>query len=381
MKRIKVLHVASLDKPNYYLANLAEYSDPAQVEHSFVTLADPGNEFTPDMRERGLASWDVGETTRRSFPRAFRALGKVIDTASPDIVHTHLFDPSLLGLTAAWFKRRPTVLTRHHSDALHLLEPLPKRKFYLALESYISRMSDHIIAPSRMVRDILVDREGVPGEKVSVIPYGQTSERYDAVTPEDASRVRTELGIGHRTVLVCTSRLFHRKGHMYLFKAFADMKKNGFEADLLLVGSGDYQSALEAECARLNISDDVHFLGWRDDALAVIAAADIVVHPSLEDALSSAVIEAVMLERPIVATDISGVRDSLDDGRYGEIVRPADADSMREGIERVHVNMEAARERAAAGRRYLLEYMDAARVAAEYTKLYSRLVGIAPQEG
>src|SRR6185503_4418920 len=111
-------------------------------------------------------------------------------------------------------------------------------------------------------------------------------------------------------------------------------------------------------------------LGWRDDALAIMAAADIIVHPSREDALSSAVIESLMLARPIVATDISGVRDILDDGKYGVIVPPADSEAFRSALQQVIDNLDGARERARLGRRYILEYMDSGRVARAYTECY-----------
>jgi glycosyltransferase involved in cell wall biosynthesis len=125
----------------------------------------------------------------------------------------------------------------------------------------------------------------------------------------------------------------------------------------------------------LGIETKVKFLGWRDNALVIMAAADVVVHPSLEDALSSAVIEALMLGKPIVATDISGVRDSLNDGKYGAIVPPADPAALERSIRAVLDDRERAETRANAGRDYLLEYMDARRVSDEYTRVYQRVLG------
>ncbi|MCE7963651.1 MAG: glycosyltransferase, partial [Acidobacteria bacterium ACB1] len=193
-------------------------------------------------------------------------------------------------------------------------------------------------------------------------------------TPEKVSAIRDELGMGSQLSMVCVSRLFHRKGHKYLFEAFAKLKGDELKARLYLVGDGNYRAELEALAASLGILDDIAFLGWRDDALAIVAASDLVVHPSLEDALSSAVIEALMLERPIVATDISGVRDSLADGKFGKIVAPADADAFRKGIDEVLADIESARKAASSGRKYLLEYMDAGRVARCYADVYRSLL-------
>jgi hypothetical protein len=101
----------------------------------------------------------------------------------------------LIGLTVAKRQGRKTVLTRHHSDAIHKISSPAKRSFYLALENYISRKSDHIIAPIAYVRDFLVEKEGVPDSKVTIIPYGQSNERFDAVTRENVEAVRNEFGM------------------------------------------------------------------------------------------------------------------------------------------------------------------------------------------
>ena len=99
----------------------------------------------------------------------------------------------------------------------------------------------------------------------------------------------------------------------------------------------------------LQIENRVKFLGWRSDALAIIGAADIIVHPSLEDALSSAVIESLMMRKPIIATDISGVCDSLNNGKYGKIVPPADSQSLRAAIKELIENLEMWRDKAREG--------------------------------
>ncbi len=373
MKPIKVLHITNVDKENYYLNNLCDYSDSSHVEYSFVTLA-PYCEFAEALEKRGKRVYCLDALKRKSYPSAMIEIGKILKKEDPQIVHTHLFDPSLLALTVAKWQKRRTVYTRHHSDALHELRPPLKRRFYLALENYTSKKADHIIAPSQMVRDYLVEREEVPDKKVSIIPYGQTTERFDAITPTQIAAIRSELNMDGRLALVNVSRLFHRKGHTYLFEAFAKLLKDGIEADLYLVGDGDYRAELEKMCAKLSISEHTKFLGWRADALAIVAASDVVVHPSLEDALSSAVIEAVMLEKPIIATDISGVRDSLDNGKYGKIVPPADPESLLKATKDTLEDLGTARDKAKNGRLYLLGYMGAKRVSDAYSDVYKNLV-------
>jgi len=327
------------------------------------------------MLERGLSVSNLGPLNKMRFPLAFFHLWRTLRNEDPDVVHTHLFDPTYLGLLAAKMQGRKTVVTRHHSDAVHVLEPRLKRSFYLGLERQNNRRADHIIALSGMVREYVVDREGTPAEKVSLIPNPQTVERYDKITDDVISHKRLELGMDQQLSMVCVSRLYPRKGHEYLFEALVPLRRAGINLKLFLVGSGDYRGHLEKRVNELGIEKNIEFLGYRDDALEIMAAADLIVHPSLEDALSQALIESLMLSKPIIATDISGASDILDAGKYGTLVAPADAADLQTAISDTIQNLDIARERAKDGRKYLLEYMDAQRVADEYCAIYRRVLG------
>lgn len=372
---LRVLHVINVEASNYFLNNLLDDTAKEDVQFYFVTIGQ-GGKFVAELRRRGATAYALNAVSRSSYVRALRELSQIIREHKIDIVHTHLFEPTLLGLLAAKSRGLKVIVTRHHSDAVYQLKSKIKQKFYLALERYINKHAHHIIAPSRMVRDILVEKEGVLPAKISLIPYGQTPERFDSTTPEAVARVQAELGMSASLALVFTSRLYERKGHVYLFEALAPLVREGLKTTLYLIGTGDYRAHLEQLIHRLGIQNHVRFLGWRDDALAIMAAADIIVHPSLEDALSSAVIESLMLARPIIATDISGVRDSLDDGKYGVIVPPANSDAFRSALQEVIANLDEARERAGRGRRHILEYMDSGRVARAYTECYKTVAAI-----
>lgn len=375
MKSIKVLHVLEVEKEAFYFNNLADFTKPEEAEFAYVTFAPEGG-FTESMRRRGFNVYSLTATNKKRLPQAARELWRILKKENPDIVHTHVFNPTVIGLMLAKWQKRKTVLTRHHSDALHLLPSKLKRSFYLKLENLNNRNADHIIAPSKMVRECIVDWEKVPPEKVSLIPYGQTRERFDAITPEVIENKRAELGMNEQLSLVCVSRLFNRKGHIYLFEAIAPLIKEGLAVKLYLVGTGDYKENLEKFAKDLGIFDNIEFLGWRDDGLAIIGAADIIVHPSLEDALSQSLIESLMLQRPIVATDISGANDTLNGGKYGKLVPPEDSEKFRVALEEIIENLDAARENAKQGRKYLLEYMNAQRVADEYVKIYRKVLGL-----
>lgn len=373
MGPLKVLHILDVEKEAFYFNNLCDFTPRSDVEFSFITLA-PAGEFTQSIEKRGLRVYTLNARSKKQFFSTTARILQILKKEKPDIVHSHLFYPSVLGLALARSLKIRTVLTRHHSDALHALPNRFKRMFYLTIEKFNNRNADHIVAPSRMVKKCLVEWERVPDDKVSLIPYGQTSGRFETVTDDVIKNTRIELGMTGHMSLVCVSRLFDRKGHKYLFEAVAPLVKNGLDARVYLVGEGDYRKTLEQIAADLGILQNIEFLGWREDVLAIIGAADIVVHPSLEDALSQSLIESLMLQRPIIATDISGAADTLGGDKYGRLVPPADSASFRTALEEVIANLDDAREKAKLGREYLLEYMDAKRVAVEYLNVYKKVL-------
>ncbi len=373
MNPIKVLHFLEVEKEAFFFNNLVDFSDSEKVDYSFVTMAAEGG-FTESMKKRNRKVISLDSMRKSQFPAVAKKMSRILKEEDPDIVHTHLFNPTYIGLTLAKRQKRKTVVTRHHSDALHLLPSKLKRSLYLKLENQNNRRADHIIAPSRMVRECIVDWEKTPSEKVSIIPYGQTHERFDEVTPEMARCKRAETGMDKQLSLLCISRLFHRKGHKYLFEAIAPLIKDGLELKLFLAGVGEYEDTLRNMTEKLEIQKNVEFLGFRQDILELMAASDIIVHPSLEDALSQSLIESLMMQRPIVATDISGAADTLDGGNYGKLVKPADVESLREGIKNTIDNLELAKENAKKGKAFLLEYMSASRVAEEHLNVYEKVL-------
>jgi len=368
---IRVLHLTSIEKTNYFLNNLVDYCNRRAVEFTVVTLTGEG-EFAVELRKRGISVYCLDCSQRRRAARACRRLVRIIRRHRIDIVHTHLFEPTLIGVSAAKLLGRGAIMTRHHSDALYRIENPFKRWVYLRLEHYSSAMADRIIAPSTEVQRILLQREKVHASKVSLIPYGQDFRRFQSVTEGDIATVKLELHMGQTRNLVCVSRLHPEKGHIYLFEALAALRSESLNCSCYLVGEGPERKLLEESAQKLGIGQSIRFLGWRDDALAILAAADVVVLPSLHEALPSALIEALALSKPVVASDVSGVRDIVDGN--GEIVPPANSRALADALRFVLADLESANRRAAQGKSHIYKCMAAARVAEAHIECYQSVV-------
>lgn len=193
--------------------------------------------------------------------------------------------------------------------------------------------SDVVIGVSRiMVRDLLAD--GVPHDRVRVVYNGIDRERLDQ---GDAKGLREELGIGDdEVVLSCVGSLIRRKGFDVLLDAFARVHAAAPRTRLLVIGDGPEREALLDQTRALGLARSVHFLGVRMDAGAILRdAVDVSVSASRDEGLALSLMEAFAFGRPVVATDVGGTAEALEDGVAGYLVPAEDAATLADRVLRL----------------------------------------------
>lgn len=147
---------------------------------------------------------------------------------------------------------------------------------------------------------------------------------------------RNELGLSKEdTVFIYTGRLIDDKGIPYLLEA---LSKTDHNQKLVLVGDGPHKSAYEEMCRDLRISDKVIFLGNRDDVIELLAASDVYVFPTLHENLSNALLEAATMRLPMIATNVGGNPEIIQDGCEGVLVPPKDSEALREAMEKLTID-------------------------------------------
>ena len=182
--------------------------------------------------------------------------------------------------------------------------------------------TDRVLAVSSAVRDVVVHRDGLPEDRVSVLGNGLDLDGLDAVPRAD---VRGQLGLPREALLLCSvGRLVRDKGHSYLLQAFAQGLDRWPTAHLVLVGEGPEETRLRDDTSRLRLDGRVHFLGFRERVAAVLKCCDVFVLPSLEEGFPVTVLEAMACGLPVVASDVGGVADVVERGRTGLIVPAAE---------------------------------------------------------
>jgi glycosyltransferase involved in cell wall biosynthesis len=263
------------------------------------------------LREAGVEPRLVG-ISRHLGPAALVAVRRQLADVRPDLVHTHLGYADLLGGPAARSLGIPSVSTLHaHAWPGDARERLKMRAMRVARRTTAAR----VIAVSESARAAYLASGADRPERVVVIRNGIAGTPL----PGAGGAVRAQLGIADdELVIAMVSALRPEKGHDVALAAFAELLPSLPRLRLVIVGEGRLPAHVSRAADRLG--DRVLRTGYRPDVMAVLDAADLVLHPSRHDALPTTIIEALAASTPVVATRVGGIPELLDDGVSGVLV-------------------------------------------------------------
>ena len=293
--------------------------------------------FEQEVREAG---YDVRLLSGRGRLGKAWALRTLIKEESPDLVYTSLFDADLAGWIATRGMDVPLIsnLANTAYDPARLADPnIDERRLKVikAIDGYTSRHgTDHFHAVSQAVKESTVETLGVDPTRITVVKRGRDRQRLRRRSPERLSEARELLGIpSDAQVVVTVGRQEYQKGHRYLIRAFAGVVVDHPRARLLIAGRQGHATAeLEQLITALKLGSVVTLLGHRSDIPEVLAASDLFVFPSLYEGLGGALIEALALELPVVASDLPALREVVREGENAVLVPPADSRALSEAI-------------------------------------------------
>jgi glycosyltransferase involved in cell wall biosynthesis len=324
-----ILHVTDPGAPNPWFNGIAVHHDRTRFRHLVATFG-PRAGFHTELEARGVQTFTLGITGRRSYPAAVVRLARLLRQEHVDILQTHLFEPSFVGLVAAHVARTPVrIVSRHHAD----VTTVSNKPVHRWIDRRMALDADRVMAVSSAVVRAMTTYEGVPASHITVASYGyEFDELRPVLSVEERGALRASLGGDDRILLVTVGRLDPFKGHADLLRAAPAIVAAHPNVQFVFVGGGPERSSLSSQAAALGVADHVTFLGYRPDALRLMEAADLVVHPSLSEAFCNVLIEALAVERPLIATDVGGAREQLDDGETGVLVPPGDPVALQDAV-------------------------------------------------
>jgi glycosyltransferase involved in cell wall biosynthesis len=293
-------------------------------------------EMESHIRESGVDLRIIPELVRELSPLrdtiALLKLFSLMKREKFDIVHTHTSKAGFLGRIAARMAGVPIVIHTPHGHIFYgYFGPLKNRVFIL-LEKFAALFADRIITLTERGKREYVERRIAPADRFIPIYSGMDLSSFHPGT--NPAKVREELGLRAKDQAVGTvGRLVPVKGHRYLIEAASQVVRVIPGVKFFLVGDGPCREELEGQVARLNLGNNVHFLGLRESGLEeIMAALDLFVLPSLNEGMGRVLIQAMALGRPVVATEVSGIPEVVKNNETGILVPPGESKALAEAI-------------------------------------------------
>ena len=293
--------------------------------HRSLVALRRGSALEKAVARAGLAA--IPLPMRGEFdPASVFGIGRALRDEDVDALHYHTSHAVSLGTLATLIAgRRPAVLTRRVSFSLRR-NPLARFKY--------SYRIDHLIAVADGVRWVMI-AEGIAPDRVTVIHSGIDLARFGKLP--DRRRVRDEFGIEEGAFLVgSVGHLAAHKGQSTLLEALSLLVDPLPGLRLLMIGEGSERAALEATVKQGRLAGRVVFSGFREDVPELMSSLDMFVLASTSGEGSPAVIKEAMASGvPIVATELDGIREIVEDGKEAILVPPGNSERLAGAVRRV----------------------------------------------
>jgi len=296
------------------LAETLARLDRGRFEPRVIALTRGGP--TEALLSRASVPVEVLGKRGKADPLALARLAGRLRALAPDVVHTHLFTANAYGRAAARLARTGAALVASEEST----DP-EKPLWAQAIDRRLAPGTSRIVCVSEAVRRAQVER-GIPAALLEVIPPGVD---VAALEREAAGELDER-----RVVTVC--RLEAPKDVATLLEAIASLRARGRGVTLDVVGDGPDRASLEARARALSLEGVARFLGRRDDAPVIVSGAAIFVLSTRYEGLGVALLEAMALGRPVVASDVGGVPEAVLRRETGLLVPPGDARALAEAI-------------------------------------------------
>jgi glycosyltransferase involved in cell wall biosynthesis len=271
---------------------------------------------------------DLGAKTVH-FPleqNARQALRSYILRHNIDVVHTHT--PRTIietHLAARGMRRRP-----RHVATKHLLTTPKDRRWgivFTALDYFSLYLPDHLAAVSGEMAKKVAALPGMDAKRVSMVRNAVPCEQF--YQPEKRGAARLDLGFGpDHLVFGYAGRIEPVKLIDLLIRVFGDVHALHPNTRLVLIGEGGQRAELEQYTRQLGLADVVSWLGYRGDIPSMLAAMDVYVQPSHNEGLSLSILEAMAAGKPVIATDVGGIREVLTPSQNGLLVEPHSPEAL-----------------------------------------------------
>ena len=368
-RRIKVLHlITSLEvggAQHGLLLGLPRF-DHDTYEHVICSIMDR-MQMAPQFREVGIEVISLGLSRKTDLMVAQR-LSSLLKQQRPDILHTYLLHGNVLGRIVGRLAGVGAIIGSERTIG-------QARRWGRLATRLTNPLTDAVEVNSEIGGKAIEKDLGVPHNKVEVVRSGLDLKAFSTSTNRE--EIRSELLLNDdQHLVVYVGRLRPVKGVEYGIRAFAQALSNQPDMHMALAGEGEQLAYLKNLVKELGITKKITFLGVRNDLPDLLAAADSVLMPSLNEGFPRTAIEAMAAAKPIIATRVGGTPEAIIDDETGILIPSKDIEAMTNAIVNLVGDKELQSRLGTAGRKRAEQNYSVENYVARLDGLYRQLLGI-----
>lgn len=367
---MRVCHLCDGSVAGDYFRNITSGLTRNGVDVLLVELG-PGTEPTWLKDFPGVRYVSLNAAGKMQYLSAAKRLGELLRSEKTDILHTHLFYSGLIGVYAKRFTPATKVaIMRHHTDVVRM----QGTRFHVAADRWMEQKADHLMTVSEAARRYMLDVDAIRRDDIDLVYLGFDFEKLKA---DDALRQKARLEFGFDDddiVIGYVANFAAGKGHVQLINAFDSIKRQIPNARLILAGRGKLKE-VEDTVGVLGLGRRIVFAGWQDDVAAVYNAMDIFVQPSLSEAFSQVLIEAMGCGLPAIATEVGGAAEVIENDVNGILIAPNDTPAIAHAVIRLAGDAKLRRDIADRGTETVRKRFSAETMVERHLELYRKWMG------
>lgn len=291
----------------------------------------------------------------------------------PHILHTQLEFSNSLGTFAARIYGIPSLCTLHTLDKVEKGNSTYWR--HKLMRYILKKFSTRIIAVSESTRQHYIKSGALPEKKIITMYNGIDLAPFSDNINNDHKQIYDMLNIAKDSrILITVAVLREPKGIQNMLQAMPHIMHQFPNTVYLIVGDGSYAQHLKSLATQLGVQKNVRFTGFRNDVAKFLAISDIFVLPTLDDALPTVLIEAMAACKPLIASNVGGVPELLQDQINGLLVPPDNVDALASACIKLLTQQETATQMAKAGKKIAEQEFDVKKQAQNLEKLYQEIL-------
>lgn len=297
---------------------------------------------------------------RKKSPLSVFRTAAMIDKVRPDIINTHSSADSWVSSIAAKLSKAGPKLIRTR----HLSTPISR--------SFLSRviydlLPDAVMTTGEEIRQRMIGVNGFRASAICSIPTGIDLGRFDPEKIKPAFKP-DNFAVGMVGVLRSW------KGHVFFLKAVPDIVKEIPQAHFYIVGEGPQRENIERIIREMSLQDGVSLLGHREDIPEIMASLDVIVHPSYAgEGIPQSLLQALAMKRPVIASDAGAIKEIIQDGTTGFLIKPEDPRLIAEKVTELYLRSDLREVFGENGRRLVVEKHSIEQMLDKIEALYNKL--------